>query len=79
MHNIYSHHKHVPLSSSTTLNGGLIVSLFLSILPLQQSSKVYKRHSSIIPSSHLLAEVQETMPSLDGNDFEPGQYHYKAN
>lgn len=35
------------------------------------SSKVYKRHSSIIPSSHLLAEVQENMSSLDGNDFEP--------
>ncbi|XP_069007484.1 rho GTPase-activating protein 29 isoform X1 [Embiotoca jacksoni] len=37
----------------------------------EQSSKVYKRHSSIIPSSHLLAEVEETMPSLDGSDFEP--------
>ncbi|XP_039982423.1 rho GTPase-activating protein 29 isoform X2 [Xiphias gladius] len=36
----------------------------------EQTSKVYKRHSSIIPSSHLLAEVQETMPSLDGSDFE---------
>ncbi|CAN9506483.1 unnamed protein product [Ophioblennius macclurei] len=38
----------------------------------EQSSKVYKRHSSIIPSSHLLAEVQESMPTLDGSDFEPG-------
>ncbi|KAK7881225.1 hypothetical protein WMY93_029634 [Mugilogobius chulae] len=38
----------------------------------EQSSKVYKRHSSIIPSSHLLAEVQESLPSLDGSDFEPG-------
>ncbi|XP_018553760.1 rho GTPase-activating protein 29 isoform X1 [Lates calcarifer] len=37
----------------------------------EQSSKVYKRHSSIIPSSHLLAEVQESMPSHDGSDFEP--------
>ncbi|KAM9337436.1 rho GTPase-activating protein 29 [Symphorus nematophorus] len=37
----------------------------------EQSSKVYKRHSSIIPSSHLLAEVQETIPSIDGSDFEP--------
>ncbi|KAM9712191.1 rho GTPase-activating protein 29 isoform 1-T1 [Menidia menidia] len=36
----------------------------------EQSSKVFKRHSSIIPSSHLLAEVQEMMPSLDGVDFE---------
>ena len=41
--------------------------------PSQQSSKVYKRHSSVIPSSHLLVEVQETTPSLDGSDFEPGQ------
>ncbi|XP_047205774.1 rho GTPase-activating protein 29 isoform X1 [Girardinichthys multiradiatus] len=38
----------------------------------EQSSKVFKRHSSIIPSSHLLAEVQETMPTLDGSDFKPG-------
>lgn len=37
----------------------------------EQSSKVYKRHTSIIPSSHLLSEVQESMPSLDGSDFEP--------
>ncbi|XP_008302903.1 rho GTPase-activating protein 29 isoform X1 [Stegastes partitus] len=37
----------------------------------EQSSKVYKRHSSIIPSSHLLTEVEEAMPSLDGSDFEP--------
>lgn len=46
----------------------------LSIWSLQQSTKAYKRHSSIIPSSHLLAEVEETIPSLDGNDFEPGEY-----
>ncbi|XP_028288514.1 rho GTPase-activating protein 29 isoform X2 [Parambassis ranga] len=37
----------------------------------ETSSKVYKRHSSIIPSSHLLAEVEETMPGLDGSGFEP--------
>ncbi|KAM8731683.1 rho GTPase-activating protein 29 isoform 2-T3 [Acanthopagrus schlegelii] len=37
----------------------------------EQSSKVYKRHSSIIPSSHLMAEVQESTRSLDGSDFEP--------
>ncbi|XP_071341976.1 rho GTPase-activating protein 29 isoform X2 [Trachinotus anak] len=36
----------------------------------EQTSKVYKRHSSIIPSSHLLAEVQETTPNFDGSDFE---------
>nr|XP_046227801.1 rho GTPase-activating protein 29 isoform X3 [Scatophagus argus] len=42
-----------------------------SLGDIKESSKVYKRHSSIIPSSHLLAEVQETTPSLDGKDFEP--------
>ncbi|KAM9333416.1 rho GTPase-activating protein 29 isoform 2-T2 [Pholidichthys leucotaenia] len=40
----------------------------------EQSSKVYyKRYSSIIPSSHLLVEVQETKPSLDESDFEPDE------
>ncbi|XP_038160226.1 rho GTPase-activating protein 29 isoform X1 [Cyprinodon tularosa] len=38
----------------------------------EQSSKVFKRHSSVIPSAHLLAEVQETASTLDGSDFEPG-------
>ncbi|XP_076617791.1 rho GTPase-activating protein 29 isoform X2 [Chaetodon auriga] len=42
-----------------------------SLGDIKESSKVYKRHSSIIPSSHLLAEVQEMTPSLDGSDFEP--------
>ncbi|XP_010766863.1 rho GTPase-activating protein 29-like isoform X2 [Notothenia coriiceps] len=37
----------------------------------EQSLKVYKRHSSIIPSSHLLAEVEENTPSFNGSDFEP--------
>ncbi|KAI4806508.1 hypothetical protein KUCAC02_017330 [Chaenocephalus aceratus] len=36
----------------------------------EQSLKVYKRHSSIIPSSHLLAEVEENMPSFNGSNFE---------
>ncbi|XP_024861479.1 rho GTPase-activating protein 29 isoform X2 [Kryptolebias marmoratus] len=40
-----------------------------SLGDIKESSKVYKRHSSIIPSSHLLAEVQESLPNLD--DFEP--------
>uniref|UniRef100_A0A4W6FYM9 Rho GTPase-activating protein 29 n=1 Tax=Lates calcarifer TaxID=8187 RepID=A0A4W6FYM9_LATCA len=34
-----------------------------SLGDIKESSKVYKRHSSIIPSSHLLAEVQESMPT----------------
>ncbi|XP_072235147.1 rho GTPase-activating protein 29 isoform X2 [Leuresthes tenuis] len=42
-----------------------------SLGDIKESSKVFKRHSSIIPSSHLLSEVQETLPSLDGSDFEP--------
>ncbi|XP_030254518.1 rho GTPase-activating protein 29 isoform X2 [Sparus aurata] len=42
-----------------------------SLGDIKESSKVYKRHSSIIPSSHLLAEVQESTRSLDGSDFEP--------
>ncbi|XP_034067919.1 rho GTPase-activating protein 29 isoform X2 [Gymnodraco acuticeps] len=37
----------------------------------EQSLKVYKRHSSIIPSSHLLAEVEENTPSINGSNFEP--------
>uniref|UniRef100_A0A672GJU9 Rho GTPase-activating protein 29 n=1 Tax=Salarias fasciatus TaxID=181472 RepID=A0A672GJU9_SALFA len=39
-----------------------------SLGDIKESSKSYKRHSSIIPSSHLLAEVHETMPALDGID-----------
>uniref|UniRef100_A0A669F5B8 Rho GTPase-activating protein 29 n=1 Tax=Oreochromis niloticus TaxID=8128 RepID=A0A669F5B8_ORENI len=35
----------------------------------ESSSKVFKRHSSIIPSSHLLTEVQERMPT-DETDSE---------
>ncbi|XP_037311201.2 rho GTPase-activating protein 29 isoform X2 [Pungitius pungitius] len=42
-----------------------------SLGDIKESSKVYKRHSSIIPSSHLLAEVQESLPRLNGSDFEP--------
>ncbi|XP_068566173.1 rho GTPase-activating protein 29 isoform X2 [Cebidichthys violaceus] len=42
-----------------------------SLGDIKESSKVYKRHSSMIPSSHLFAEVQETVPRLNGSDFEP--------
>nr|XP_040023151.1 rho GTPase-activating protein 29 isoform X2 [Gasterosteus aculeatus aculeatus] len=41
-----------------------------SLGDIKESSKVYKRHSSMIPSSHLLAEVHESMPRLNGSDFE---------
>uniref|UniRef100_A0A671UED8 Rho GTPase-activating protein 29 n=1 Tax=Sparus aurata TaxID=8175 RepID=A0A671UED8_SPAAU len=39
-----------------------------SLGDIKESSKVYKRHSSIIPSSHLLAEVQET-DEVDSETF----------
>lgn len=47
--------------------------------PLQQTTKAYKRHSSIIPSSHLLTEAQEMISSPTGNDFEPCKYDYTIN
>ncbi|KAL4635921.1 rho GTPase-activating protein 29-like isoform X1 [Arapaima gigas] len=37
----------------------------------EQSSKVYKRHSSIIPTSHLVDEVKETKPRHEGSEFAP--------
>lgn len=33
-----------------------------------QTAKVYKRYSSVIPSSHILDEVQEVQPGKDGID-----------
>lgn len=33
-----------------------------------QSAKVYKRYSSVIPSSHILNEVQEVQPGRDNTD-----------
>lgn len=33
-----------------------------------QSAKVYKRYSSVIPSSHILGEVQEVKPGTDKTD-----------
>ncbi|KAG7523790.1 rho GTPase-activating protein 29-like isoform X1 [Solea senegalensis] len=42
-----------------------------SLGDIKEASKVYKRHSSVIPSSHILAEVEETTPSFRGSDFEP--------
>ncbi|XP_036377774.1 rho GTPase-activating protein 29 isoform X1 [Megalops cyprinoides] len=37
----------------------------------EQSAKVYKRHSSIIPTTHLLDEVKEVKPVPDEMDFAP--------
>ncbi|KAM4605158.1 rho GTPase-activating protein 29-like isoform 2-T2 [Polymixia lowei] len=36
-----------------------------SLVDIKESAKVYKRHSSVIPSSHILDEVQEVQPGTD--------------
>ncbi|XP_035526947.1 rho GTPase-activating protein 29-like isoform X1 [Morone saxatilis] len=36
-----------------------------SLMDIKESAKVYKRYSSIIPSSHILNEVQEVQPGTD--------------
>ncbi|XP_061095430.1 rho GTPase-activating protein 29 isoform X2 [Conger conger] len=42
-----------------------------SLVDIKESAKVYKRHSSIIPSTHLLDEVKEVKPMPDGLEFAP--------
>lgn len=44
--------------------------MVIHLLPVVslQSAKVYKRYSSVIPSSHILNEVQEVQPGKDGTD-----------
>lgn len=39
-----------------------------SLMDIKESAKVYKRYSSVIPSSHILDEVQEVQPGRDGTD-----------
>ncbi|XP_067462483.1 rho GTPase-activating protein 29-like isoform X1 [Thunnus thynnus] len=36
-----------------------------SLMDIKESAKVYKRYSSVIPSSHILDEVQEVQPGTD--------------
>ncbi|KAF7669641.1 hypothetical protein LDENG_00162840 [Lucifuga dentata] len=36
-----------------------------SLMDIKESAKVYKRYSSMIPSSHILDEVQEVQPETD--------------
>ncbi|KAM3865833.1 rho GTPase-activating protein 29-like [Diretmus argenteus] len=36
-----------------------------SLVDIKESSKVYKRHSSVIPSTHILDEVEEVQPGTD--------------
>ncbi|XP_035270062.1 rho GTPase-activating protein 29 isoform X2 [Anguilla anguilla] len=43
----------------------------MSLVDIKESSKVYKRHSSVIPSTHLLDEVKEVKPMPDGLEFAP--------
>uniref|UniRef100_A0A8C7QAH2 Rho GTPase-activating protein 29 n=1 Tax=Oncorhynchus mykiss TaxID=8022 RepID=A0A8C7QAH2_ONCMY len=44
-----------------------------SLVDIKESSKVYKRHSSVIPSTHLMDEVREGKPRPDGRDYAPEQ------
>ncbi|XP_034469671.1 rho GTPase-activating protein 29-like isoform X1 [Hippoglossus hippoglossus] len=39
-----------------------------SLMDIKESAKVYKRYSSVIPSSHILNEVQEVQPGTDRTD-----------
>ncbi|XP_034160411.2 rho GTPase-activating protein 29 isoform X1 [Pangasianodon hypophthalmus] len=43
----------------------------LDIKEQHHSAKAYKRHSSVIPSTHLLEEVKEVKAMPDGTDFAP--------
>ncbi|XP_036940075.1 rho GTPase-activating protein 29-like isoform X1 [Acanthopagrus latus] len=39
-----------------------------SLMDIKEGAKVYKRYSSVIPSSHILDEVQEVQPGTDRTD-----------
>ncbi|XP_062284934.1 rho GTPase-activating protein 29 [Scomber scombrus] len=39
-----------------------------SLMDIKESAKVFKRYSSVIPSSHILNEVQEVQPGIDRTD-----------
>ncbi|XP_031720822.1 rho GTPase-activating protein 29-like isoform X1 [Anarrhichthys ocellatus] len=39
-----------------------------SLMDIKESAKVYKRYSSVIPSSHIMDEVQEVQPGADGTE-----------
>ncbi|XP_049454046.1 rho GTPase-activating protein 29-like isoform X1 [Epinephelus fuscoguttatus] len=36
-----------------------------SLMDIKETAKVYKRYSSVIPSSHIMDEVQEVQPGID--------------
>uniref|UniRef100_A0A672YZ93 Rho GTPase-activating protein 29 n=1 Tax=Sphaeramia orbicularis TaxID=375764 RepID=A0A672YZ93_9TELE len=39
-----------------------------SLMDIKESAKIFKRYSSVIPSSHILDEVQEVQPGTDKTD-----------
>ncbi|XP_061834852.1 rho GTPase-activating protein 29-like isoform X2 [Nerophis lumbriciformis] len=43
-----------------------------SLMDIKESAKVYKRFSSVIPSSHILDEVQEVQPGADRRESSEG-------
>ncbi|TSU75982.1 Rho GTPase-activating protein 29 [Bagarius yarrelli] len=45
----------------------------MDIKEQHHSAKAYKRHSSVIPSTHLLEEVKEVKAMPDGTDFAPAE------
>lgn len=47
-----------------------------SLVDIKETTKVYKRHSSVIPSSHILNEVEEVQP---GTDLIDGSVSNKTN
>uniref|UniRef100_A0A668ARY9 Rho GTPase-activating protein 29 n=1 Tax=Myripristis murdjan TaxID=586833 RepID=A0A668ARY9_9TELE len=40
-----------------------------SLVDIKESARVYKRHSSVIPSSHILDEVHEVQPGTDRTEI----------
>ncbi|KAK3572514.1 hypothetical protein QTP86_034306 [Hemibagrus guttatus] len=45
----------------------------MDIKEQHHNAKAYKRHSSVIPSTHLLEEVKEVKAMPDGTDFAPAE------
>ena len=50
----------------------------ISVSFQKQNAKMYKRHSSVIPSTHLMDEVKEVKPRPDGREYVPGQYWWQC-
>nr|XP_015210960.1 PREDICTED: rho GTPase-activating protein 29 [Lepisosteus oculatus] len=50
-----------------------------SLVDIKESSKVYKRHSSIIPSTHLVDEVKDVKHKPEGREFMPAMVQISEN